>query len=271
MIRVNKEILVRETFPDDTLLVKFDQFRLIFNQDVEIIWNYEEDSELFMLYCLVKQLQGKNNKISLVLPYIPNARMDRIKKEESYVFTLKYFAEIINLLDFENVTVLDPHSDVSLALINKVRIDDPARFINEAISEIKLESKGIDPLAFYPDNGAAKRYVDMVKLPWCYGEKKRVWGTGKIIGFEVKGFALDDIPNKPIMIVDDICSYGGTAYYAALELKKLGAKDIYFYISHCEHSILKGELIKSNLIKKIFTTDSIFRKEHELIKVLKYV
>ena len=42
------------------------------------------------------------------MPYIPNARQDRVKGPED-VFTLKYFANVINALGFRTVTVLDPH------------------------------------------------------------------------------------------------------------------------------------------------------------------
>ena len=46
------------------------------------------------------------------MPYIPNARKDRAHREKD-VFTLKYFANIINSLNFDNVYVLNPHSNVS--------------------------------------------------------------------------------------------------------------------------------------------------------------
>ena len=70
------------------------------------------------------------------------------------------------------------------------------------------------------------------------------------------------------LIVDDICSKGGTFYHSAKKLKELGAKNIYLYITHCENSILEGELINSDLITKIYTTDSIYTGKHELIEVL---
>ena len=73
-----------------------------------------------------------------------------------------------------------------------------------------------------------------------------------------------------VLIVDDICSKGGTFYYSAKALKELGAEKVYLYISHCEHSIFEGELLKSDLVEKVFTTNSIFTREHEKVEVLKY-
>jgi len=69
--------------------------------------------------------------------------------------------------------------------------------------------------------------------------------------------------------VDDICSKGGTFYHSAKKLKELGAKEVYLYISHCENSILQGEVLTSGLIERVFTTDSILTEEHEKITVLK--
>ena len=81
---------------------------------------------------------------------------------------------------------------------------------------------------------------------------------------------IEQIEGKDILIVDDICSYGGTFLHSAWKLKQeLGAGNIYLFVSHCEDSILKGELIKGDLIQKIYTTDSIYKGEHEKIEVLK--
>lgn len=82
-----------------------------------IVWNYESDAEMVVLYYITKHLKNAGFIVSLYMPYIPNARMDRVKNNDE-IFTLKYFAEFINSLEFEAVYVRDPHSNVSCALIN---------------------------------------------------------------------------------------------------------------------------------------------------------
>ena len=119
---------------------------------------------------------------------------------------------------------------------------------------------------FYPDEGAGKRYSGMIPLPYAFGIKKRDWATGQIQGLDVAG-DVDNISGKNILIVDDICSRGGTFYHSAKKLKELGAKNIYLYISHCENSIFDGEVLTSGLITKVFTTDSILTRTHENIHV----
>lgn len=75
-------------------------------------------------------------------------------------------------------------------------------------------------------------------------------------------------------MIDDICSYGGTMFYSAKKLKELGAGDIDIYVSHCENSILdseRGHLFDdTELIHKVYTTDSIFTGKHDKITVLRH-
>ena len=71
-----------------------------------------------------------------------------------------------------------------------------------------------------------------------------------------------------VLIVDDICSRGGTFFYSAQKLKEAGATDIYLYVTHCENTILEGELIKSGLVTRIFTTDSIYSGKDENINII---
>lgn len=264
MITLNGKPVEIGSFPDGTILMKHDPSLGVTSP---IVWRYENDREFLALIYLVKHLRRLGNDyLDLYMPYIPNARMDRVKNRED-VFTLKYFAEVLNGLNFDCVMVLDPHSSVSEALINNLRVVSPIRYIHTAI--VKMESNGVKDLTvFYPDEGAQKRYSGMVNLPYAFGIKRRNWETGKIEGLDVAG-AVDSIAGRDILIVDDICSRGGTFYHSAKKLKELGARNIYLYVSHCENTVLEGELLKGDLIKKLYTTDSIFTKSHEKIEVLK--
>lgn len=262
MITLNGKPVEIGSFPDGTILMKTAPDPSAMYALIE--WRYENDREFISLMYLVNHIRRLGiDMIDLYMPYIPNARMDRVKDRED-VFTLKYFADLLNSLHLNSVTVLDPHSSVSEALISNIRIDSPKRYIIRALSKINKGSV----LMFYPDEGAMKRYSGLINLPYAFGIKKRNWETGKIEGLDVAG-EVDQIAGKDILIVDDICSRGGTFYHSAMKLKELGAKDIYLYVSHCENTVLDGELLKGDLIKKVFTTDSIFTKSHDKVEVLK--
>lgn len=263
-----KEIALNK-FPDGTLLLKESIQPYIDNdcREARIVWHFENNEEMIAIMFLARHLQSNGVVfVHLVMPYIPNARQDRVKTNED-VFTLKYFAEFINSLGFNSVTVLDPHSSVSEALIDNLIIESPERFIQRAINDVYTRERNL--ITFYPDEGAMKRYSGMLKMNYAFGIKKRDWRTGVIQGLDVSG-QTDKIKDSAVLIIDDICSKGGTFYHSAKKLKELGAKNIYLYVSHCENSVLYGDMIKSGLIEKVYTTNSIFTERHEKIEVMKY-
>ena len=101
MITVNGNIIEQNRFPDNTLNIKvyastkWEDY-IVNGADAyleptwtnHISWEYENDAELFTLICVRKHLA--KSKCDLFLPYIPHARMDRVKDPHD-VFTLKYF------------------------------------------------------------------------------------------------------------------------------------------------------------------------------------
>lgn len=265
MIKCNGKQINLGHFPDGTLLIK----EIAPSMDgVNLSWFYEKDEEFMALYFLTKHLREKGMKdITLHLPYIPNARQDRVKEEED-IFTLKYFAQLINSLEFRQVVALDPHSYVSEALIDRIKAESPKKYVEKALAEIEKENQD-NILLFFPDEGAMKRYSSMFDLPYVFGMKKRDWTTGKIQGLEVAG-QVELIKGSTILIVDDICSRGGTFLHSAKALKELGADKLYLYISHCENTILEGELLKEDMLEKVYTTNSIFTKQNEKIEVFDY-
>lgn len=262
----NKFVIEQNHFPDGTLRLSVPNC-----YPMQISWYYDNDEELITLIYLVKHLRnldyGFANTISLFMPYVPNARMDRTEDGKN-VFTLKYFAETINGLNFEEVRIFDPHSTVTTALIDRAIVVAPFSLLGNAVDEMCRESSDENFTIFYPDAGSVKRYSGAIKKPYVFGNKVRDWNTGEIKGLDVIG-DMESIKDHNILIVDDICSKGGTFYHSAKKLNELGAKDIYLHVTHCENTVLQGELIRSGLVKRIFTTDSIYTAEHELIKVVR--
>lgn len=255
MIRVG-EISIpwgKSMFPDHSLLLKLDPDKMFDNRGaIKVEWLYEGDSELFTLICVKRHIDRhfSTREVVLDMPYIPHARMDRVKSDED-VFTLKYFAEVINSLNFKIVWVRDAHSNVSLALIDNVIDTGAGAYIAKAIKESGAEA------LFYPDEGAMKRYSEHAELPYAFGMKKRDWKTGKILGLDI--VHPENIEGKDVLIVDDICSRGGTFFHSAKTLKAAGAKSVSLYITHCEETITLGELASSDgLVDHVYTTRSIF-------------
>lgn len=270
MIKVNGQTVDIGRFPDGTFLAK------VFTPetDITISWFYESDAELASVMYLTKHFRAHGAKyICLFMPYIPNARQDRVKTCDD-IFTLKYFAEFINSLKFDKVVVLDPHSTVSEALFDNIQILSPKPYIEKVYNKVVRSGKyqnehGVTKFAiFYPDEGAMKRYSTMFPTNHClFGIKKRDWATGKIEGLEVSG-DTEVLDGATVLIIDDICSRGGTFYHSAKKLKELGVKNIVLYITHCENTIHEGEIFTSGLIDRVYTTNSIITKPHKDIEVI---
>lgn len=239
-------------FPDGTM--KIDLENITENVSYEIVWRYENETEFVQLIYITEHLHSLGYyDISLNMPYLPNARMDRVKAD-SEVFTLKYFSKLINSLGFKNVRVIDVHSSVGAALVDHITVESPEKYIRQA-----MEMSGIDKdndCIFFPDEGSCKRYSSIFSdfANVAFGIKKRDWKTGQILGLDIHGTLPD---GKNVFIIDDICSYGGTVYHSALKLKELGCKKVFAYFTHCENSIAKGELFNGDLIENVFTTNSL--------------
>ena len=281
MIKINGEEIDINHFPDGTQLLKYDPFKYV---EYNISWHYEDDSELLTLIYLVNHIRSNDSrcKIKLNMPYIPNARMDRTKNIEE-VFTLKYFVDVINSLNFDKVYVLDPHSDVSVALLNNVKVLSPNSYIEKVLISIcdKYQITKNDLVVYFPDAGAYKRYKDIPCLELfekIYGEKVRDWSTGKIMGLDIvdKDRKILDKPltNKIILMVDDIISYGGTMYHSAKKINEFNPKTIFAYATHVEPKSFWDEYkgtfriafgfdgrahypIKQ-IVEKLYTTNSIY-------------
>ncbi len=260
MIKINGHIYQPEYFPDGSLKLRCD----VKGDKVLLQWKFETNEEMIILYFLTNHLRRvcKVNTMSLHMPYIPNARMDRVKKEDE-IFTLKYFSEFLNSLKFDSVHVEDAHSPVSLALLDNVISDDIISAVKSLAEELLTDEKDI---LFFPDEGSSKRYSEAFQRKSAFGIKKRDWRSGNILGLDISRNDLEQGFNA--LIVDDICSYGGTFYHSAKKLKEMGANHIWLYVTHCENSVLKGDLIKSGLIEKLYTTDSIFTEKNEFVEIL---
>lgn len=277
MLKLNNKIIELNHFPDGTLHMDIDILLDIdilsnykYNNWFSISWKFEANEELVALIYLVEHIRSHSLFADIVLwmDYIPNARMDRVKNSND-VFTLKYFANIINSLNFKKVYVVDPHSPVAEALINNICISSIEPLINSIFKRI-----GKDIIIYFPDASAKKKYEDLFKgCKTVYSIKRRDWETGKIKGLAVITNNID-LKDKTVLMFDDIISYGGSMYYSALKLKELGVDKIYAYATHTENSILdkeKGTLIKlleDGTVERLFTTNSLFTGEHDKITVL---
>lgn len=259
----NSECRIRElsSYIKDKNIVEF-----IFETDKE---GYKVNEDLMnLLFVSSELMQHYKNVISSILVFwcMPYQRMDR--KCIGDIFTLDPICEYINWLNFDEVIVVDPHSEVTLKLIKNSRAIYPLIDWLPKIKE-QIDFSEADDYIVFPDKGAAKRYINYnlgTNICFCEKERNKITNfieDSKIINGDVK-------KGCKCIIVDDLCSKGDTILKCCELLKELGVDEIYVVVTHCEPNILSNPVFLNNysLIKKIFTSKSNMSKSHYKIEYL---
>ena len=229
-------------------------------QPVTVTHRLTSFNNLGLLCVAVDALKRMGVKtINLVLPYFPGARQDRVMVPGEPL-TVKVYADIINSLVLNKVTVLDPHSEVTPALLNNCEVVTNDTFIAEVIRRI-----GDDVILISPDGGALKKiykvseFLGGMAVTEC--SKSRDVKTGKLSGFKVY---TDDLEGANCLIVDDICDGGGTFIGLAQALKAKNVGNLYLAVSHGIFS--KGFNVFNDYFTTIFTTNSFSDISHENVQ-----
>jgi ribose-phosphate pyrophosphokinase len=198
----------------------------------ERINNYED---LFYIRSIADVINHKGGwqGYKLFIPCLFGQRSDK-RFAENQSFDLKLIADIINDCKFGSIEILDPHSDVALALINKSTRISSFDYVKEAIKHYHnynaaYHNYSVDPVLVSPDAGAFKKVFE-------YGEKLglEVFGANK---HRDKDGKIDlrfsnDMTDKYCFIIDDLCDGGYTFVNLATKLKEKGAKEVYLYVTH---------------------------------------
>jgi ribose-phosphate pyrophosphokinase len=253
MIRVDGQLIHFGKFPNgesNLKHIKLDERDLTH----VVTLKYEGDEDLFHLLLVKAELKVP---ATLRILYAPYSRMDR--ESDTYLFSLKVFTKFINDMGWEKVVIYEPHSDVLPALLDRVQVVDVTAS-NVMQDEVQVAVRKIGALDYqicYPDVGAHKRYGEKFgKGPPLIGFKTRDFETGKIKSLDIQGNRLID----GVVIVDDLCSKGGTFVLTATKLREMGFTKIVLAVAHCEDTVYDGVVFSSGLIDHVITTDSIISR-----------
>lgn len=244
-------------------------------ESYQIFFRYESDADLIQLMFLKAYLdeRGWGEKMILCLLHMPYARMDR-SEGITGLTTLKHVARMINDMKWKKVVVYEPHSDVTMALLDRsVAVFPTVEKINNAIVAASLSKDGY---IYFPDAGASKRYGDKIsKLAKgnhreLMGSKHRDFATGELSAdVTISGLMNPDQP-RDVLIVDDLCSRGGTFINAAKALRGAGAERVSLFVTHCEKNIMTGSVFTTDLIDKVITTNTMIDEPlHDKMEIIK--
>lgn len=228
------------------------------HDDVNIIeMRFSDNSDItnMVMAKLWIDREKPNSHCILESLYMPYSRMDRAINEQ--LFSMQLMADLINSLHFSHVNVLDLHAPATSSMINNFRDVPMDAYVREVVMHF-----GPDVIA-YPDKGAYEKYRGQnygEDIPVIHGNKKRdLANKGRLTGdYSITNDEDANLKGARVLIVDDICCLGGTAYLMGKELKNLGVSKVGLYISHCENGVFFGNLLKAEadgsfVIDRIYT------------------
>lgn len=182
----------------------------------------------------------------LILPFVPGSRQDRLNPTGDFLFTARSVAKELNARNFPRLTILDPHSDVIPALLERCHVISAATCLPKEHTWVGVIS---------PDAGAEKRaslVAGRLGVPMLHAWKKRDVGTGAISGFGLE--PTGETPDGRWLVVDDICDGGGTFIGLADVLRARGI-EADLYVTHAIFS--QGTEKLSARFGRIICTDSV--------------
>jgi len=196
--------------------------------------------------------------VNLTIPYVPYARQDRIA-EAGESLSIGVMANLINSMGFKRVTIYDPHSDVTPALINNLEVVSLEQIVSRSELVTLVSEKEMTIVS--PDAGAVKKVQKLAQklntTNLVIGSKVRDSLTGEITGTKIEG----DVEGKDVIIFDDICDGGRTFIELSKVLKKMSANEIYLYVTHGIFS--KGLEVLKPYFTHIFSSFSFLKKAAE--------
>lgn len=241
-------------YPDGTSYIS----ETVLGEQVFRINNYEQLWQLGQFVDAYHSNYGLRPRITI--PNLIDAQADRrFNKEES--FSLKLVLKYLAGLDAD-FTIFHPHNAevVEMAfevLDKKVVIKDNSDFILEVFREIRTENFSQNTILFSSDAGGFKPLMKLAdKLKW----RGEVYGASKSRKYEggesklIQVVDRQDFEGKDILIIDDMCLYGGTFIGLAKMLKERNCGKLYLAVSHMTLPKPNPELF--DLFDTIFTTDS---------------
>ena len=231
-------------------------------ENIDLIAKIQNSDDLMAMFLATDALRRVYPlaRIDLLIPYFPYARQDRVCNAGE-ALSVKVMATLINAQHYASVTVVDPHSPVLVAAVDRCYVVDQY----DAFQGIKQDWHNWTIVA--PDMGAMKKCEDFAKRVGAKAvvgfNKKRELSTGKIVGMQ----ALFDIdPDEQYLVLDDICDGGRTFVELVGHMHCVGTIEL--AVTHGIFS--KGVEVLTDHFDHVYTTDSLPQTENAKLTVMRY-
>jgi len=213
---------------------------------------------------------------NLFIKYMLAGRCDR-RFSPGEALDLEIVCNYINSMGFQGVSVLRPHSDKTMELLNNARIVDVTYDILTVCREELAKVRG-HVCYVIPDHGASRwiKPTDWHLESYITGNKKRN-PDGRIEISFVKNdwsnkLSIDQLDRKKdyhnFVIIDDLCDGGGTFIEIAKKIKAAAPHArVYLAVTHAIFS--KGFEPFQGWIDHIYCTNSFDNFDNKLVTQIK--
>lgn len=237
--------------------------KIIENGDIHIKIRGNSYKDLFSAAAIKEAWDAENSEnktaiAKLTIFCLIGQRSDRrFNKGES--FDLKIISKFINSMHFDKVSILHPHSPISLALIDNSEKISHFEFVEKVYNTVG------NPVLVSPDAGAYKtthEIAEALNADLVPSNKVRVDGAPVI---SIQG----DIKGKECLIIDDLADGGRTFKFLAEALKNQGATKVFLYVTHGQFNYGFDELKET--IDHVYCTNSYKDIEDEFVTQFKVI
>jgi ribose-phosphate pyrophosphokinase len=239
----------RETFPDGEIGIQIQEN--VRGKDIFVVQSMAKRPNRYLMELLIMVDAFKRasaRSISAVMPYYAYARQDRKDKPRAPI-TAKLVANLLEKAGITRVLTMDLHTEQIQGFF-----DIPVDHLYARPLFIKtfknLGKKNL--IVVSPDVGSnkmARNFAEDLNVDLAIVDKRRI-AANRVEANAIIG----DVKGKNVILLDDICSTGGTLKSAALACQKEGAESVYAAVSH---GLFAGNALKDSGLEKVFVTDTI--------------
>jgi ribose-phosphate pyrophosphokinase len=202
--------------------------------------------ELLIIVDALKRSSARS--ISVLLPYYGYARQDRKDKGRPPI-TAKLVADLLEKAGVTRVVTMDLHTEQIQGFFD-IPVDN---LYARPLFVRTIREMGLKELVIVsPDVGSnklARKFAEDLKADLAIVDKRRI-DANRV---EVSPL-IGVVRGKNALIVDDICSTGGTLAAAAKVCKDEGAKSVHAFITH---GVSAGKAREGGAIDSVYFTDTI--------------
>lgn len=210
------------------------------------------DDLIELLLMIDAARQSFAQSITVVLPYMPYSRQDKIHAPREGI-SAKLISKMIVAAGADRAITLHLHADQIQGFF-ECPVDNlnPQRLLAAKLKEMNLP----DPVIVSPDAGGAKdakKFANMLDCPICILHKQRpdhnVSEVTHVVG---------DVEGRTAIILDDMVDTAGSVCNAKEAVLKAGANsDVYLVATHAIFSGPAIERLTAAEFARIITTDTL--------------